>query len=47
MVKTIAIGSSAVLLCIGWWFTTYLVLIGWTFFGVAKIFLAGAKGGAW
>lgn len=47
MSKFIAISLSVIALAIGWWFTTYLVLICWLFYGVAALVLAGAKGGAW
>lgn len=40
-----AIIGSLAILCIGWWFTSYLVLIGWAVYGTTAILKAGAEGG--
>ena len=46
MSKAIMIGGSVLLLCIGWWFTTYAVLTFWMGYGTSRLLIAGAKGGA-
>ena len=46
MSKLILAVASGLLLCIGWWFTTYAVIAAWLYYGAGKLLVAGAKGGA-
>lgn len=41
-----AIIASVATLCIGWWFTTYCVILGWAAYGLLVFFKAAAEGGA-
>ena len=41
-----AIVASAAALCIGWWFTTYCVILGWAVYGLAVFFGNAGEGGA-
>lgn len=47
MSKFVAISLSALVLAIGWWLTTYLMLICWISYAAYKLLYYRARGGAW
>lgn len=47
MLRFISISASIAVLAIGWWLTTYLMLIGWTGYAACKLVGYRARGGAW
>lgn len=46
MFKYIAISLTVALLAVGWWFTTWLLIVAWVGYGAFRLLREGAKGGA-